>query len=589
MTIEAILTLAVLVGAIALFATEKLPVDIVAMLVLSALLVLGLVTPAEGLSGFASEATITVAAMFVLSAGLSETGALRGVARWFSRIRRGWVFTLTVMLTLAGMSAFVNNTAAIAVFLPVVLAVAARNKFSPSKVLIPMSYAAQMGGVCTLIGTSTNLLVHALVQDLGLRGFSLFEFAPLGLITMAAGLVYLMIMGPLLLPDRRGAELTETYELGKYITELRVPEKSKLIGMSVADAKLVERFGVYVLELLRGEDKSWSPRAQKLEANDLLLVRGDWTKITQMKDEAELVLEPEFELHDATLQGKDHVLTEVMVAPGSRFVGHSLSSLDFNWHYNATPLAINRRGSVLRSKIRDVTLTVGDVLLLLTRRDEVRVLRANHNIIVMSERDEDNYDPRRALTAIAIMVSVVVVAFLGWLPIVASAIVGSIALVLTRCLDPREVYQAIDWRVIILLAGILPLGIALQKTGTAFFIAQQMMSVVGGFGPVAALAVIYLVTATLTEAMSNNAAAVLMTPIAVASGVALGVSPIPLVIAVAFAASTSFATPVGYQTNTMVYAAGGYRFGDFVKIGLPLNVLFWMIAVAVIPLLWPFA
>lgn len=584
---EAILTLAVLGGAIVLFATEKLPVDVVAMLVLASLLILRLVTPAEGLSGFSSEATITVAAMFVLSAGLSQTGALRSIGRWFARIRRGWLFTLTVMLTLGGMSAFVNNTAAIAVFLPVVLGVAAANKFSASKILIPMSYAAQMGGVCTLIGTSTNLLVHAMVQDLGLRGFSLFEFAPLGLITMAAGMLYLMIAGPFLLPDRRGEELTQNYQLGKYITELRVSEKSKLIGKSVADAKLGERYGVYVLELLRGEQKSWSPRAQQLEPDDLLLVRGDWNSISQLKDDVGLLLEPEFELRDSVFQSDEQVLVEVMIAPGSRFIGHSLKELDFSWHYNATPLAIQRRGTVLREKVREIYLTVGDMLLLLARPEEVRVLRTNRNLIVMSEREEDAYNPRRALTSLVIMVGVVVVAFLGWLPIVAAAIVGSVALLLTRCLDPHEAYQAIDWRVIILLAGLLPLGIALQNSGAAAHIAQQMMAAVGGYGPIAALAVIYLVTALMTEAMSNNASAVLLTPIAVASANALQVDPIPFVIAVAFAASTSFATPVGYQTNTMVYNAGGYRFGDFVKIGVPLNLLFWAIAVAVIPLIWP--
>jgi di/tricarboxylate transporter len=587
MGIEAMLTLAVLTGAVVLFATEKLPVDVIAMLVLAALLIFGLVTPAQGLSGFSSEATITVAAMFVLSAGLSQTGALRSIARWFRRIRRGWVFTLTVMLTLGAMSAFVNNTAAIAVFLPVVLAVAAANKFSVSKILIPMSYAAQMGGVCTLIGTSTNLLVHALVQDLGLRGFSLFEFAPLGLITMAAGMVYLMIAGPLLLPDRRTAELTENYQLGKFITELRVPESSALIGKSVAEAKFGEKYGVYVLELLRGEEKSWAPRARRLAAGDLLLVRGEWGRISQLKDDADLVLEPEFELRDSVFQNEEQVLTEVMVAPGSRFLGHSLNELDFRWHYNATPLALQRRGSVLREKIRDVPLAVGDVLLLLTPRDEVRVLRANRNLIVMSEREDDSYNPRRALTALAIMAGVVTVAFLGWLPIVVAAIIGCLLLVLTRCLDAQDVYQAIDWRVIILLAGILPLGIALQNTGTAAWIAEQMMALVGGYGPIAALAAIYLLTATTTEAMSNNASAVLLTPIAVASATTLEVNPIPFVIAVAFAASTSFATPVGYQTNTMVYNAGGYRFADFVRIGVPLNLLFWVIAVVAIPLIWP--
>ncbi|MBB5015401.1 SLC13 family permease [Rehaibacterium terrae] len=587
MGLEAILTLLVLAGAITLFATEKLPVDVVAMLILATLLVLGLVTPAEALAGFSSQATITVAAMFVLSAGLMRTGALRVVTRLLSRIRNSWLFTLTVMLALGGMSAFVNNTAALAVFLPVVLTVAAANRFSASKILIPMSYAAQMGGVCTLIGTSTNLLVHALAQDLGEPGFSLFEFAPLGLITMAAGLVYLMIVGPLVLPDRRGAELTENYELGKYITELRVTPESPLVGKTVAEAKLGEKYGVYVLELLRGKEKVWSPRAQKLEAEDVLLVRGDWSRLSTLKERARLEIEPEFQLRDEQFQGEDQVLAEVMIAPGSRFVGHTLAELDFQWHHNATVLAIHRRGQVLREQLKDVKLTVGDILLMLTPAEEMRALRANPGFVVLSEREDESASRRKAWIAIAIMVAVVGVAFLEWLPIVASAILGCIGLVVFRCLEPDEVYEAIDWRVIILLAGVLPMGIALQKTGAAGFVAQQAVALVGGWGPIAALAAIYLITATLTEAMSNNAAAVLMAPIAVAAAHAVGADATPFLVAVAFAASTSFATPVGYQTNTMVYNAGGYRFTDFVRIGVPLNLLFWAIAVYFIPRFWP--
>ncbi len=589
MGIEALLTLAVLAGAVALFVSEKLPVDVVAMAVLAAVLVLGLVSPAEALSGFASQATITVAAMFVLSAGLARSGALAALGRWFARIRTGWVFTLAVMLTLGAMSAFVNNTAALAVFLPVVLAVAAANRFSASKVLIPMSYAAQMGGVCTLIGTSTNLLVHALAQDMGLSGFGLFEFAPLGLITMAAGMVYLMLVGPWLLPDRRGAELSETYQLGKYITELRVMEGSPLVGKSVAEARLAEQHGVYVLELLRGDEKIWSPRAQQLAAGDVLLARGDWERLSALKAEARLQIEPEFTLRDAHFREADQVLTEVMVAPGSRLVGHTLAELDFQWHYNATALAIHRRGEVLREKLKDVRLTVGDILLLVTTPEEMRALRGNRNLVVLTEREEAGGSRRRAWLSIAIMVAVVAVAVTGWLPIVASAILGCIALVVSRCLDAEEVYEAIDWRVIVLLAGVLPLGIALQKSGAAGAIADATMGLVGAHGPLAALAALYLLTAVLTEFMSNNASAVLLTPIAAATAQALGVDPTPFLVAVAFAASTSFATPVGYQTNTMVYNAGGYRFTDFVRIGLPLNLLFWVIAVLCIPLFWPFA
>lgn len=587
MGIEGLLTLLVLCGAVILFVTERLPVDVVAMIVLASLLMLGLVSPAQALSGFSSEATITVAAMFVLSTGLTRSGALRAVGSAFARIRQTWLFTLAVMVSLAAMSAFVNNTAALAVFLPVVLGVAAANRFSASKVLIPMSYAAQMGGVCTLIGTSTNLLVNSLARDLGLPGFGLFEFAPLGLITMAAGLVYMTLVGPWLLPERRTAEITETYELGKYIAELRVMSGSPLIGKSVAEAKLGERHGVFVLELLRGEEKIWSPRAQKLQEGDILLTRGDWSRLSNLKDTARLEIEPEFKLRDEQFRAEDQVLTEVMVSPGSRFIGQTLRSLEFNWHYNATVLAIHRRGEVLREKLRDVELAVGDILLMLTSPSEMQHLRANTNVVVLTEREEGPTSSRRAWITLAIMVAVVGAATLEWLPIVASSILGCIALVVFRCLEPDEVYESVDWRVIMLLAGVLPMGIALQSSGAASFLADRTLDLVGGWGPIAVLAVIYLLTATLTEFMSNNASAVLLTPIAVAAAQSIDANPTPFVVAVAFAASTSFATPVGYQTNTMVYSAGGYRFMDFVKIGVPLNLLFWAIAVTFIPVFWP--
>lgn len=592
MEMDAILTLLVLVGAVTLFVTEKLPVDVVAMLVLASLLVLGLVTPTEALSGFSSEATITVAAMFVLSAGLAHTGALASLGRLFGRVKNGFLFMLLLMLVVGPISAFVNNTAAVAVLLPLVLAASTANQQSPSQILIPMSYAAQMGGVCTLIGTSTNLLVNSMAKDLGHPGFGLFDFAPVGLITMAVGFVYLLLMRRWLLPKHAPAAITDAYELGKYITELRVMPESPLIGKSVAEAQLGEKHSVYVLELMRGEHKHWSPRAETLREGDVLLVRGNLEKIKTLKDSSKLDFEPEFKLQDSQFSGEDgdqaQVLVEAMVAPGARLAGHTLEALDFQWTYNATVLAVHRRGEVLREKLKDVNLNVGDVLLLLVPKSELKVLRANHNLIVLNEREEAALPKRKAWLAIGIMAAAITVAGLGWLPIVASAILGGIALVATRCIGNDQAYQAIDWRVIVLLAGVLPLGIAMQKSGLAQGIADFSVNWVGGFGPLAVLAAVYLTTALLTELMSNNAAAVLITPIAFTTAVSMGVSPTPFLVAVLFAASTSFATPVGYQTNTMVYNAGNYRFVDFMKMGIPLNLIFWGMAVFLIPKFFPF-
>lgn len=588
MSIDALLTLLVIAGAVTLFVSERLPADVVALLVLASVLVLGLVTPSEALSGFSSEATITVAAMFVLSAGLQATGALRALGRLIARVHHPLLLTLLVMGVIGGLSAFVNNTAAVAVFLPLVLTATTASRLPSSQLLIPMSYAAQMGGVCTLIGTSTNLLVNSLAKDLGHPGFGLFDFTRLGLIMMVAGFLYIVLVQRWLLPKHSPADLTEAYELGKYITELRVLPDSPLIGRSVAEARLGEKYGVFVLELLRGEEKVWQPRAEQLQAGDVMIARGDWGQLALLTEKTRLEINPEFRIARDQFEDKNQVLTEIMIAPGSRLIGQTLASSEFHRHYNATVLAIHRRGEIVRDKLRDLRLSVGDVLLLLAPSGEMAELRRSGNLVVLTEREQAGFRIRRVLLAVSIMATSVAVAALGWLPIVTSAILGCIALVATRCLKNDEAYDAIDWRVIMLLAGVIPLGIAMQKSGLAQLIADHLLSLVGGYGPLAVLAAVYLLTAVLTEMMSNNATAVLITPIAYSTAVAMHLSPTPFLIAVLFAASTSFATPIGYQTNTMVYNAGGYRFTDFVKIGVPLNLLFWALAVYFIPRYFPF-
>ena len=585
---DAILTLLVLAGAIALFVSEKLPVDMVAILALSALVILGIVGPEVAISGFANEATITVAAMFVLSAGLQRTGALRAIARLFARIQWPWLFGLVVMVTIAGASAFVNNTAMVAVFLPLVLAATSANGLPPSKFLIPMSYAAQMGGVSTLIGTSTNLLVNSLAKDLGVRGFTLFEFAPLGIACAVVGIVYLMTIGRWLLPANQSTALTETYELGKYITELRVSAGSPMIGKSIADAKLGEKHGVYVMELERdGEHLSWAPRAEVLREGDVLLARGDWSRITEVRERMKLEIEPEFMLREEQFEVGDRSLLEVMIAPNSRFQDETLKDLEFKWHYNATVLAIHRRGEVLREKVREVTLSTGDVLLMMVPKDDIPALRRNPNVVIVTEREDDGASRRKAPLALAIMAAAIGVAATGLLPIVIAALIGCVLMVVTRCIEPEEAYDAVDWRIIVMLAGVLPIGFALQQSGAAEFLAQHTLGRMGDLDPVLVLAVVYLLALVLSELMSNAAAAVLLVPIVVSASMSMGLSPTPFLVAVAFAASTSFSTPVGYQTNTMVYSIGDYRFTDFMRVGIPLNVIFWILGVILIPRFWP--
>ncbi len=589
MTIEIGLVLGIALVAVLLFATEKLRIDAVALLVLSGLAVFGLVNPGEALSGFSNQATITVAAMFILAAGLQNSGALSGIGRLLGQASSPFLFLVLLFGILAVVAPFVNNTAVVAVFMPLVMTATAAIGMSASKALIPLSYVSQIAGVCTLVGSSTNLLVNAMARDLGHSGFSMFEFTPLGLICLVVGCLYLLTVGRWLLPKTRATGLVEQYELGKYITELRVMPDSSLIGTSVGEAKLGEEFGVYVLELLRGEEKVWSPRSQVLEEGDVLIARGDWSKLDELKNQTGLELNPEFQLKARTLEeGTQQVLTEVMIAPRSRLIGSTLAMLDRRWQHSATVLAVHRRGEVLRKQLKNVRLNVGDVLLMLTPESEMPALRKDTNVIVLSQRDQDKAMGWRAPFALITMALVIGISAIGWAPIAITSLVGAVAMTLAGCLEADEVYDAIDWRIIILLAGLLPLGIAMSQSGAAEFIVANTLGLVSSFGPLVVLAVLYLMALLLTEFMSNAAAAVILTPIGMSTANMLGVDATPFLIAVTFAASTSFATPVGYQTNTMVYNAGGYRFTDFIKVGLPLNLIFWVLGVIFIPVFWPF-
>ncbi|HEY4529095.1 MAG TPA: SLC13 family permease [Luteimonas sp.] len=586
MTPDMLLTFLVLAGAVALFVSEKMPPEVVAMLSLAALLTLRLVTTEEALSGFSSPATVTVAAMFVLSAGLQHSGSLNRLGEAIARIRWGWLLALVMMLLTAGVSAFINNTAAVAVFLPLIIAAAVANNLPPSKFLIPLSYAAQFGGVCTLIGTSTNLLVDSMARQAGHAGFSIFEFSQLGIVFVVAGTAYMMFARTFLLPDLGVPQRADSGHAGRYVVELLVPPKSAAIGRR--GAELLDDDGdVVVLEIFRGGVALPSPRGTEIGEGDRVLVRGSWNDVEQARRKLKLAYD--HVAHD--LEGDDEegrLHAEAMVAPGSHLIGHSLADVRFAHVYHARVQGLHRHRLSIRQPLDQVPLAVGDVLLLDAPESGLELMRADPGLVVLGEREQTRTSIRRSLMALGILTAVVAVAAAGLMSIVASAIIGCCALLLLRVLKPEEAYAAIDWRVVLLLAGVLPLGIALQKSGAAALIADFSIGLVGGLGPVATLAVIYIMTSLLTEVMSNNASAALVVPIAIATAESLGLDSKPFLVAVAFAASTSFATPISYQTNTMVYAAGGYRFHDFVKVGLPLNIIFIVMAVALIPRYFPF-
>ena len=590
MTSEGWVVLAILIGMVAMFISEKYPLDIVSMLGLGALLILGLVTPKEGFAGFSNPATLTVAAMFVLSAGLQKTGATAVVGRLMVRFSRNHFAALVViMVTVTIMSAFVNNTAAVAVFIPLVTILASRRKISASKLLIPLSYASQFGGVCTLIGTSTNLLVSSFSAQAGYGAFGMFEFSRMGLILFAAGVVFFLIFGRWLLPDRQTRGVAGGWQLGQYVTELRIRSKSPLVGKSVLESGLGENHDITVLRVLNEDEygDGWAPLRRVLQPDDVLLVHGSLPDLMRLRGTMGLRIDADFKLRDEVLQTENLRLIQALVAPDSQLIGHTLKESDFRSRYRALVLAMQRRGETIHGKLSSIKLALGDSLLIQAHEDEIQQLRHNSDFIVLNELPGGALRHKAPL-AIGILVAVVGLAGLGVVPIQVAALLGCVALVMTHILRPEDVYHAVNWQVVFLLAGVLPLGVAMHTSGAAEFLAERAIGMVGSMGPVAVLAAIYLMTAILTETISNAAAAAVLAPIAISTAEQIGVDPRPFLMAITFAASTGFSTPVGYQTNAMIYNPGGYRYSDFLRAGVPLNILFWILSAVFIPRLWAF-
>lgn len=589
MTPEAWITLAVLGLAVLLFISDKLPVDVVGVGVLSVLLLAGIVTPAEGFAGFSGSATLTVAAMFVLSAGLSETGVLERAARLLGRAGQWpWLLMLVMMLLIGTVSAFMNNTAALAIFLPLVLSAARLRKIAPSKLLIPLSYAAQFGGVCTLIGTSTNILVSHIAETQGVRAFSMFELGQVGLPLALAGMVFLMLFGRWLLPNHPDRSLGDSYGVGDYITDLRVRANSPLIDRTLRESRFAEDHGVTVIELIRDRHRLWSRRADAIRAGDVIRVAASLDKLDALRAQPGLEIDAEFQTQ-AGERPQTGVMLEVLIAPHSRLHGRPLSALAGELGSSVVVVAVRHRDQVVRgSALDEALLASGDALLMRVEEAGIEAIRARPEFIVLKEWQSRTSSRLHALWSLVIMATVVALAAFDQVPIQVGALAGAALMVATRCLSRERAYRSVEWPVIILLASLIPLGTAMEKHGLASGAAQLVMQVVGEHGPLAVLAALYLATAVMTEFMSNNAAAVLLAPIAISTAQALGVDPMPFLVAVTVAASTAFATPVGYQTNTMVYQAGSYRFTDFARIGIPLNVLFFLLSLWLIPRYWPF-
>lgn len=595
LTAEIVLVLAVAAGALALFVWNRLRVDVVGIIVMATLIVVGLVTPQQGISGFANEAMITVAAMFVLSAGLIRTGGVDLLGRWVARLAgRSELRLLVVSLAIViPVSAFVNNTPVVVVMIPLLVGLSREIGAVPSRLLMPISFGSQLGGTLTLIGTSTNLLVAGLVLELGLDRIRLFDITPPALVLTAVGVAYLLTVGRWLTPVREHAvDLVAGYELREYLSCLRVDRGSRLIGQTLAGTRFGETHGLQVIGIHRGDTRVPFPGGDEMmKQGDLLLVRGRVADIAQVEEVDGLSISgaaPDLSFLEDAGAGGEKRLAEVIVPPRSAVIGRTVKQLGFRARYGVTAIAIQRHGVPLTEPISRTRLEAGDVLLVQGRADALHRLHGGHDLALLGAVDLPARRVRKLKFALPILAAVVLLAAFEVMTILVAALLGVVAMFLTGCLTPEEAYEEVDWMVLVLLGSIIPLGIAMQNTGAAEYLAAHLMRAALPLGLLGTLAAFYLMTSLLTELISNNAAAVVLTPVAVAVAQALGVSPMPFVVAVMFAASNSFMTPIGYQTNTFIYGPGGYRFSDFVRVGGPLNLLMVVVATLVIPVFFPF-
>lgn len=591
-----------LIGVFVAFVRERIAVELVAMSGFAAVMLLGILPTERAAAVFGNSGPLIVACMFILSGALRRTGSIELLGSWFEQIggKSPLRMIAALFLIVAPLSAMVNNTPVVVVFLPILIGISRSLNIPASKLLMPLSFAAIVGGTCTLVGTSTNVLAAEIAVANGMAAFGMFEITALGLIYLAVAGTYMLTVGYRLTPIRDTlSAMFEPEANREFITYAVIGKDSPLVGQTVTETRLGRNRRLRIIDIVRRGRRLRRPLNQlQFEEGDQLLIKAQLSGVVDLKDDKSLLIAGNDDLGLEQVHTESAVLMEGILGPNSLFVGKTLRELNFRQRYGVLILAVHRGGKNIREDIENTPLSFGDTLLVEGPAERMRQLFEERDFINLSASRHESFRRSKAPVAFGAILLFVFGAglksfapFDAWLEhvsLLSLALAATALVMLTRCIEPREAYDSVEWKVIFLIFGMLGIGAAMQESGLALTIAGGVTGAAGPLGPIAVLAAVYLLASLLTEVVSNNAVAVILTPIVITLSQALGFDPRPFVVAVMFGASASFMTPIGYQTNTLIYGAGGYRFTDFARVGVPLQLLLWLVAVLMIPVFWPF-